>query len=140
MKVKIQGKQMKVRQDLQAYVYEHLVTAITRFYDNDAAELRVEFGDVNGPRRGNDMECHLTFFMPGASTIQIESLTQDPFASLDDASDRLIRVVKRELERMRQPGAHRREHPLVEEFAEPASEAEPITTLAAAEGVPGGEG
>jgi putative sigma-54 modulation protein len=102
---------------LKVYVQEHLVEHLTRFYDNDAAELRVEFGNARGTK-GNDIECHLTLHMPGAKTLQIEEETGDPYASLDAASDRLIRLCKRELERMREPSGHHQEHPLATAVAD----------------------
>ena len=111
MKVLIQGKQMRVSDDLKTYVAEKLVRPLARFYDDSAAELRVEFGDTNGPKGGPDKECHLTFHMPNARTIQIEETTADVYASLDAASDRLIRVCHRELERMREPGGRIRYRP-----------------------------
>lgn len=101
MKVLIQGKQLKVTDDLKRYVYGRLVEPLTRFYDDTAAELRVEFGDNNGPKGGNDKECHLTLRMPGTSSIQIEENTPDVYASLDAAADRLIRNCKKELDRLR---------------------------------------
>lgn len=113
MKVQIQGKQMTVPNELQRYVRERLVGPLTHLYDSTAAELRVEFGDTNGTKGGRDKECHLTFWMPMAPVIQIEELTQDPYASLDVATDRLLRIVKRELERMRhRPKGHHKYKPL----------------------------
>ncbi len=112
MKVLIQGKQLKISEELWSYVIEKLVQPLTRFYDNEAAELRVEFGDNYGPKGGRDKECHLTLRMPGNSAIQIEEITQDCYASLDAAADRLIRVCKRDLDRMRPQSPHRRHHPI----------------------------
>ena len=112
MKVVIQGKQLKVSEELKSYVYDRLVRPLTRFYDDAAAELRVEFGDTNGPKRGEDRECHLTLHMPRAGTLQIEETTQDCYASLDSASERLIRICHRELERMRQPAGRHKARPL----------------------------
>src|SRR5438309_10648744 len=101
MKVIIQGKQMRLTSGLKNYAHEHVVEALNRFYDNEAAELRVELGDVNGTKGGVDKECHLTLHMPGARTIQIENTTPDPYASMDAASDRMVREAKKELQRMR---------------------------------------
>ena len=113
MKVLIQGKQMRVPDELKAYVHDRLVQAITRFYDDTAAELRVEFGDTNGPNKGGeDKECHLTFRMPGIGTVQIEEATQDSYASLDAAADRMIRACKREIDRVREAGRHTKYRPL----------------------------
>src|SRR3954471_22985623 len=124
MKVIIQGKQMRLSQGIKAYAQEHIVAQLERFYDNDAAELRVELGDARGSKGGLDKECHLTLRMPGARTIQIEESTQDPYASLDVAGDRLIRAAKKEIDRMRRPTGHHKYRPLA--------------TVVAEGGVPGG--
>ena len=68
MKVIIQGKQLRVSADLKAYAEEHVVLPLRRFYDDEAAELRVEFGRDNA-NRGESKECHLTLRMPGARAI-----------------------------------------------------------------------
>ena len=112
MKVVIQGKQMKVSDELKQYVEDHLVKPMSRFYDDQAAELRVEFGDARPGKGGQDRECHLTLHMPHGRTLQVNSETQDAHASLDDAADRLIRVCKKELEKMREPAGHHVQHPL----------------------------
>jgi len=118
MKVIIQGKQLRLSHGLKSYAREHVVEPLNRFYDNEAAELRVELGDVNGSKGGLDKECHLTLHMPGARTIQIEETTPDPYASMDAASDRLVRAAKRELQRMRRPSRRHKEHPLATAVAE----------------------
>jgi putative sigma-54 modulation protein len=118
MKVIIQGKQMRLSAGLKNYAQEHLVAPLVRFYDNEAAELRVELGDSRGSKGGLDKECHLTLRMPGARTIQIEESTQDPYASLDVAGDRLIRAAKKELERMRTPKGRHKYRPLATVVAE----------------------
>ena len=111
MKVIIQGKQLRLSEGMKSYAEEHVVRPLRRFYDNEAAELRVELGRANGGR-GEARECHLTFHMPGAKTIQIEESTTDVYGSLDLAADRLVRTAKKELARMRQPGRRHKAHPL----------------------------
>ncbi|MBI5542863.1 MAG: ribosome-associated translation inhibitor RaiA [Deltaproteobacteria bacterium] len=135
MKVVIQGKQLRLSDDLKSYVHDRLVRPLTRFYDDSAAELRVEFGDTNGPKGGEDKECHLTLHLPGVRTIQIEETTQDSYASLDAASDRLIRVVHRELDRMREPAGHPKEHPLGSVVSEGGVPGGPIEELPDAEAI-----
>jgi ribosome-associated translation inhibitor RaiA len=108
MKVQIQGKQMRLSRALKSYAYDRLIEPLTHFYDRPAAELRIELGDNNGPKGGNDRECHLTLRMPGRSTLQVEVSTPDSYSSIDAASERLIRACKRELTRMRQPKGLRR--------------------------------
>ena len=129
MKVHIQGKQLKLTDGLKSYVMDRLVRPLSRFYDDSAAELRVEFGDTNGPKGGEDKECHLTLHMPNARTLQIEESTSDCYASLDAASDRLIRVCKRELERMRQPSGRHKYRPLGSVVAEGGIPGGPIEEL-----------
>jgi putative sigma-54 modulation protein len=118
MKLIVQGKQMRVSEGLRRYAEEHVLMPLRRFYDNEAAELRVELGDVNGSKGGVDKECHLTLHMPGARTIQIEEATPDPYASMDAAADRLVRAAKKELQRMRRPSRRHKEHPLATVVAE----------------------
>ena len=118
MKLIIQGKQLRLSQRLKDYAEEHVKVPLNRFYDNEAAELRVELGDANGSKGGVDKECHLTLHMPGARTIQIEETTPDAFASIDAAADRLVRAAKKELQRMRRPGRRHQEHPLATAVAE----------------------
>ncbi len=123
MKLIVQGKQMRVSQGLRRYAEEHVLQPLRRFYDNEAAELRVEVGRDNA-NRGESKECHLTLRMPGARTIQIEETTPDVYGALDVAADRLVRVAKKELGKMRRPKGRHKEHPLA--------------TVVAEGGVPGG--
>ena len=111
MKLIVQGKQMRVTAGMKRYAEEHLVAPLRRFYDNEAAELRVELGVVS-KSRGEARECHLTLHMPGARTIQIEESTPDVYGALDVAADRLVRVAKKELAKMRRPKGRHKEHPL----------------------------
>lgn len=108
MKVIIQGKQLRLSAGIKRYAEEHVVQPLRRFYDNEAAELRVEVGRASGDGK----ECHLTLHMPGTRTIQIEESQPEVYACLDAAADRLVRTAKKQLERMRRPGAHRTAHPL----------------------------
>src|SRR3954468_23035858 len=117
MKLIVQGKQMRVSAGLKAYAEEHLVRPLSRFCDDTAAELRVEVG-IDNANRGESKQCHLTFHMPGAKTIQIEETTGDVYGALDVAADRLVRVAKKELAKMRRPKGRHKEHPLATTVSE----------------------
>ncbi len=117
MKLIVQGKQMRISAGLKRYAEEHLVQPLRRFYDNEAAELRVEVG-IDNRNRGESKQCHLTLHMPGAKTIQIEESTPDVYGALDVAADRLVRVAKKELEKMRRPKGRRKDHPLATTVSE----------------------
>jgi ribosomal subunit interface protein len=111
MKLIVQGKQMRITQGLRRFAEEHVVRPLRRFYDNEAAELRIEVGRDNG-NRGESNECHLTFRMPGSRTIQIEESTPDLHACLELAADRLVRVAKKEVGKKRISKGRHQHHPL----------------------------
>jgi ribosomal subunit interface protein len=117
MKLIVQGKQMRVGEGLKRYAEQHVLAPLRRFYDNEAAELRVEIGRDNA-NRGESGQCHLTFHMPGAKTIQIEESAPDVYGCLDVAADRLVRVAKRQIGKMRRPKGRHKEHPLATAVAE----------------------
>jgi len=106
MKVIIQARHIELSSALRNYCETHLVDHVRRFYDGEAAQLVIQFNDGNGSKGGNDQEVHLTFFMPNSRAIHVEQVTDDAFKSLDLARDRLIRRVKEEIRRSRQPTAH----------------------------------
>ncbi len=119
MKLIVQGKQMRITQGLRRFAEEHVVRPLRRFYDNEAAELRIEVGRDNG-NRGESNECHLTFRMPGSRTIQIEESTPDVYACLELAADRLVRVAKKEVGKKRVSKGRHKHHPLATLVAEGA--------------------
>jgi ribosomal subunit interface protein len=104
MKLILKGVHLTLTERMKAYVQEHLVDAVTRFYDDEAAELNVHLVDSNGPKGGTDKECRVTAFIPGLVPIHIDEATDDIFQSIDFAKDRLVKVLKREQERRREHG------------------------------------
>ena len=56
MKLIVQGKQMRITEGMRRFAEEHVVRPLRRFYDDEAAELRVEVGRENG-NRGESTEC-----------------------------------------------------------------------------------
>ena len=110
MRVSIHAHHLAIPDDLPAYLEKHVTRPLARVYDDSAAVLEVHLGDAH-PRRGSpDQECKLSFRMPGNRTMRVESVADDLHAALMDASDRLKRLVKRQLEKRRSPArkpAHR---------------------------------
>jgi ribosomal subunit interface protein len=117
MKLIVQGKQMRITEGMRRFAEEHVVRPLRRFYDDEAAELRVEVGRENG-NRGESIECHLTFRMPGTRTIQIEESKPDPYACLELAADRLVRAAKKEVGKRRWSKGRHKHHPLATAVAE----------------------
>jgi ribosome-associated translation inhibitor RaiA len=107
MKVIMQGKQLRLSPGIKRFADEHVVRPLRRFYDDEAAELRIELGQTNG-NRGEAKECHLTFHLPGSKTLQIEESRPDFYACLELAADRLVLAAKKELEKKRIPKGRRK--------------------------------
>src|SRR5437868_1501300 len=125
MKLIVHGKQMRVSAAVKQFAERHALRPLRRFYDDEAAELQVEVGRENG-NRGESTECHLTLYMPGTKTLHVEETLPDVYAAIELASDRMVRLAKKELEKMRptKGGRRHKEHPLA--------------TVVAEGGVPGG--
>jgi len=126
MKLIVQGKQMRVGAGLKRYAEEHVLMPLSRFYDSEAAELRIEVGKANG-HGGESREVHLTLHMPGKKTIQIEETTPDAYAALDAAADRLLRTAKKEIARVRDRGSVRARRQLAALKSSPVVEDLPVT-------------
>ncbi|MCI0571617.1 MAG: HPF/RaiA family ribosome-associated protein [Myxococcaceae bacterium] len=101
MKLLLRGVHLGLNDNLKDYVQSHMVDHIARFYDDTAAELEVSLADVNGPKGGKDKEARVTFRSPHLATIHVTELGVDIYACVDLARDRLERLVKRELSRLR---------------------------------------
>jgi len=104
MKVLLKGVHVPLSEAWKARVEERLAEPLRRLVHNPAAELEVHLVDANGPKGGEDKEVRLTLHLPGARAIHVEQAAADAYTAVDLVKDRLERAVKRELERMREPG------------------------------------
>jgi ribosomal subunit interface protein len=121
MRVSIHAHHLAIPDDLPAYLEKHVTKPLARVFDDSAAELEVHLGDARPRRGGVDQECKLTFRIPGSRALRVESVAEDLHASLMDASDRLKRLVKRELEKKRAPGRKSAHRPLGRTWRERSS-------------------
>jgi putative sigma-54 modulation protein len=106
MKSILKGVHVNLGPRLKEHVETHLVQQIASFYNDEAAEIEIHLRDNNGPKRGNDRECSVTFRMPGSSSIHVTEISDDMYKSIDLARDRLERLIKRELQKKREPTGH----------------------------------
>src|SRR5512139_2931369 len=98
MKIVIHAHHLALPEDLPQYLQKHVTKPIARVYDDSAALLEVHLGDARPRRGGVDQECRLSFRMPGARTIHVETVAQDIHAAFIEAADKLKRAVKKELD------------------------------------------
>jgi ribosomal subunit interface protein len=101
MKLLLRGQHLSLTEDLKSYVQTHLVDHISRYYDDTAAELDVALVDTNGPKGGLDKEARVTFRSPHLASLHVTEVGADVYACVDLVRDRMERLVKREVERLR---------------------------------------
>ncbi len=112
MKVIVKGVHLKVSPRLREFVEAHLAEPIGTFYDSEAAELQVHLVDINGPKGGEDKECRVTVFMPGFSPIHVVEATDNIYKSVALVRERVERLAKKELGRLRKHSGHPVSKPL----------------------------
>src|SRR5689334_9767947 len=102
MKVVIHGHHLALPPDLPAFLAKHVTRPLARVFDDSSAELAIHLGDARPSRGGVDQECRVSFRMPGARrALHVESVKTDLYEALLDAAERLRRMVKREVAKMR---------------------------------------
>jgi ribosome-associated translation inhibitor RaiA len=112
MKLSIHAHHLSLPKDLPAFLQKHVTRPLARVFDDPAAELAVHLGDERPARGGVDQACRMSFRMPGARTLHVESVADDLYKALLDAGDRMKRLVKRNLEKMRSPARRKTHRPL----------------------------
>jgi putative sigma-54 modulation protein len=107
MKTIVKGVHLKLSKRLRDYVQEHLVEPMVHFCDSAAAEIEVHLADTNGPKGGVDKECRATVRIPNSKTLHVTEASDDIYKSIAFARDRLERMAKREIQKMRRGTGHR---------------------------------
>lgn len=104
MKLLLRGVHLSLRPRHKAYVQAHLFEPVQRIYRDEAAEMDVHLADTNGPKGGEDKECRVTLRIPNIPSIHITERGENIFACIDVTRDRLERILKRDIAKMRQGG------------------------------------
>jgi ribosome-associated translation inhibitor RaiA len=112
MRVSIHAHHLALPPNVASFLRKHVTVPLARLFDHPAAELSVHLGDARPRKGGVDQECRISFRMPGTRTMHVESVDDDLFKALLAASDRLKRLVRRELEKMRSPSRRPTHRPL----------------------------
>jgi ribosome-associated translation inhibitor RaiA len=112
MRLSIHTQHLSVPPDLPEFLEKHVTRPLARVFDDAAAELSIHFDDVRRRRGGVDQQCRISFRIPGARTLHVESVEDDPHKALLGAAERLKRLVKRELGKMRAPSRRAMHRPL----------------------------
>jgi ribosome hibernation promoting factor len=121
MKLSIHAIHTALPQDLSRFLGKHVTRPLARLFDDPSAQLSVHLGDARPNRGGVDQECRISFRMPGTRTLHVESVAENLYMALLDASERLRRLVKRELEKMRSRSRKPMHRPLGRSWRERSS-------------------
>jgi ribosome-associated translation inhibitor RaiA len=103
MRLSIHAHHLTLPPDLPAFLEKHVTKPLARMFDDPSAELSLHLADERPRRGGVDQQCRLSFRMPKTRTLHVETTSDDLHKALLDASDRLKRLVRRELSKMRTP-------------------------------------
>ncbi len=112
MKLAIHAHQLRIPRDVMSFVRKHVLSSLRRIEDTPATELTVFVEDAKPGRGGVDQACKMTFRMPGARTLRVESVKDDVHAALLECARRLKRLVQREIAKQRSPSRATQSRPL----------------------------
>ncbi len=112
MRLSIHAHHLTLPPDLPTFLEKHVTRPLARLFDDSAAELSVHLADERPRRGGVDQTCRVSFRMPNARTLHVEAREDDLHKALLDATDRLKRLVRRELAKMRAPARKPMHRPL----------------------------
>jgi ribosomal subunit interface protein len=94
MELQIRSEGFRTTAALHAFTRERLDFALGRFQEL-VAKVRVRLSDDNGPRGGIDKRCRFEVRLRGAPTVLIEERSDDLYAAIARAAQRLERQVAR---------------------------------------------
>lgn len=103
MRVMYRTPDFSLTESLRDHCERHVVDHLARFFDDAAAYLVIELRNGALP---HERECHLAFSMPGHRKLFVSQVSHDAHKAIDLARDRLVRHVKDEQAKARQPVAH----------------------------------
>ncbi len=112
MKLSIHAQQIEKPRGLTTFLRKHLVTPLRRLHDSPATELTVHVQDAKPSKGGVDQACKVTFRMPNAKTLRVESVRDDLHAALLECAQRLRRLVQREVDKQRSTSRSPQSRPL----------------------------
>lgn len=100
MEVHLLAKQFPLTPALRSYAERRLRYAFS-FARDKVGDVVVRLGDINGPRGGQDMLCHILVAVPGRPTLVVRDVQDNLYTAID-------RAVKRAAYKVRQAVMQRR--------------------------------
>ena len=100
MLVQISGKGFEMCSELRDHVKERITNALDRFTGR-IARVNVFLADENGPKQGLDKSLRLVINIDRLPLIVVEERGESWYAVLDQAAERAVHAVSRQLDRVR---------------------------------------
>lgn len=98
MRIEVSARGVSVTRRLREYVARRLHFKLGRFSDRINV-VRVRMVDVNGPRGGVDLHCRIQVRGTDLDGLVASALAANPTSAIDEAANRIHRVVGREFAR-----------------------------------------
>lgn len=100
MLIHVRGSKIELTQSLKRHVERAVHQALDRF-ENRIQSVEVKVADINGPRKGEDMQCRIVVALIRRSTVVVEHCDRDLYVAVDRAAGRTKRAVRRTINRPR---------------------------------------
>ncbi|MBN8441417.1 MAG: HPF/RaiA family ribosome-associated protein [Thauera sp.] len=102
MRIDLHCENVEAAPGLHEYVARRMRFAIGRFHDH-IRWARVKVADVNGPRGGADKRCVVQLRLRNLPDVVFAITQLDVRAAVDEAAERVSRVLAQRLRRQRKP-------------------------------------
>jgi ribosomal subunit interface protein len=101
MRIEVRGRGFELGAALGEYAERRSWFAMGRFAPRIEG-LALRLSDANGPRGGTDKRCQIVARLRPSGALRVAEQDADLYAAIDRASERLSRVIAREIARRRQ--------------------------------------
>jgi len=98
MQIDIQARHFSLTDALRNHAERKLRLVMT-CCDDYIQKVVMRLSDVNGPRGGSDMHCHVQVVLAGMPDIVIEDTEADMYVAINRAVERAGRTIVRKIER-----------------------------------------
>jgi ribosomal subunit interface protein len=98
MQIDIQALSFALTDGLRSHIERRLAFALSA-RDEHIHRITVRLTDINGPKGGKDMCCHIQVTLNQLPDVVVKDTEADLYTSIDRAADRVGRTVSRQLAR-----------------------------------------
>jgi ribosome-associated translation inhibitor RaiA len=98
MRIRIATQNLSLTSGLRELVHTRMQFALGRFAHR-IADVVVRFEDVNGPRGGPDLRCHVQLALRPRGEVNVSAVAGRPGAALSAAAQRACRCVRSRVRR-----------------------------------------